>query len=104
MPEPIIELHHISKAFPGVQALSDVSFDVFPGEVHALVGENGAGKSTLIKIIAGVYQPDAGTIRFNGRPVQIANPRHAQEMGIAAIYQESSLHNELSVAENIFCL
>jgi len=102
MPEPIIELRNISKAFPGVQALSDVSFDVFPGEVHALVGENGAGKSTLIKIIAGVYQPDAGTIHFDHQPVQIMNPRHAREMGIAAIYQESSLYNELSVAENIF--
>jgi rhamnose transport system ATP-binding protein len=102
MPEPIIQLLNIGKSFPGVQALSDVSFEVYPGEVHALVGENGAGKSTLIKIIAGVYQPNGGSIRFNGQPVQILNPRHAQEMGIAAIYQESSLYNELSVAENIF--
>ena len=102
MPEPIIELRNISKSFPGVQALSDVSFDVCPGEVHALVGENGAGKSTLIKIIAGVYEPNAGTIRFDNQPVQILNPRYAQEMGIAAIYQESSLYNELLVAENIF--
>jgi rhamnose transport system ATP-binding protein len=102
MSEPIIELQDITKSFPGVQALVDVSFDVCPGEVHALVGENGAGKSTLIKIIAGVYQPNGGAIRFAGRPVQILNPRHAQEMGIAAIYQESSLYNDLSVAENVF--
>ena len=102
MSEPILELRNISKAFPGVQALKDVSFDVVPGEVHALVGENGAGKSTLIKIVAGVYQPDAGTIYFQGQPVQIQNPRHAQMLGIAAIYQESSLYPALSVAENIF--
>ena len=102
MSEPIIELLNISKSFPGVQALSDVSFDVYPGEVHALVGENGAGKSTLIKIVAGVYQPNGGSIHFDGQPVHILNPRHAQEMGIAAIYQESSLYNELSVAENVF--
>jgi rhamnose transport system ATP-binding protein len=102
MPEPTIELLNISKSFPGVQALSDVSFDVYPGEVHALVGENGAGKSTLIKIVAGVYQPNGGAIRFDGQSAQILNPHHAQQMGVAAIYQESSLYNELSVAENVF--
>ena len=102
MTEPIIDLRSISKSFPGVQALVDVNFGVMPGEVHALVGENGAGKSTLIKLVAGVYQPNAGEIRFDGQPVHILNPRQAQTMGIAAIYQESSLYNELSVAENVF--
>src|SRR5512135_2439489 len=102
MAGPIIELRSITKTFPGVRALSNVSFDVCPGEVHALVGENGAGKSTLIKIIAGVYQPNEGTIFFNEEPVQILNPHHAQDLGIAVIYQESSLYNELSVAENVF--
>jgi ABC-type sugar transport system ATPase subunit len=100
--EPILQLEAISKAFPGVQALRDVDFDVRPGEIHALVGENGAGKSTLIKIIAGVYQPNSGTIRYRGEPVRIHNPRNAQTLGIAAIYQESGLYGELSVAENVF--
>jgi len=98
----ILELQGVNKTFPGVQALTNVDFGVEPGEVHALVGENGAGKSTLIKIIAGVYPPDAGTIRFAGQPVRILSPHHAQTLGIAAIYQESSLYPELSVAENVF--
>src|SRR2546423_9059695 len=99
---PIIELREIGKQFPGVRALDDVSFDVLPGEVHALLGENGAGKSTLIKIIAGVYQPDTGVILVDGKSVQFANPGQAQNVGIAAIYQELSLYPELTVAANIF--
>jgi rhamnose transport system ATP-binding protein len=102
MSTPILELRQISKSFPGVQALAGVDFDLPHGEVHALVGENGAGKSTLIKIIAGVYAPTSGEIVFNGRPVQILSPRQALEMGIAVIYQESNLYNELTVAENVF--
>lgn len=102
MSDSILELQNISKAFPGVQALDNVSFDVRPGEVHALIGENGAGKSTLIKIVAGVYDQDAGEICFQGETMRIQNPRHAQSLGIAAIYQESSLYPDLSVAENIF--
>lgn len=100
--QPILELNHISKSFPGVQALSDVHFDVRPGEVHALLGENGAGKSTLIKIVSGVYRPDSGEIRIDGQKVLFNNPREAQLKGVATIYQELSLYPELTVAENIF--
>ncbi|RIK55758.1 MAG: D-xylose ABC transporter ATP-binding protein [Chloroflexi bacterium] len=102
MPEPLLELRDITKTFPGVVALDGVSFDVRPGEVHALLGENGAGKSTLIKIIAGAYQPDAGGLIFNGEAVRLASPREAAARGVAVIYQEMSLYPELSVAENIF--
>jgi rhamnose transport system ATP-binding protein len=100
--EPALALLNVSKSFPGVRALDDVSFDVWPGEVHALLGENGAGKSTLIKIVSGVYPPDSGEIRINGRKVNFAHPREAQTHGIATIYQEFSLYPELTVAENIF--
>jgi len=101
--QPILELTHISKSFPGVQALTDVRFDVLPGEVHALVGENGAGKSTLIKIISGVYRPDEGTLKMDQQEREpFHSPRDAQAAGIATIYQELSLYPELSAAENIF--
>jgi ABC-type sugar transport system ATPase subunit len=100
--EAALVLLNVSKSFPGVRALDDVSFDVWPGEVHALLGENGAGKSTLIKIVSGVYPPDSGEIRINGRKVSFAHPREAQAHGIATIYQEFSLYPELTVAENIF--
>jgi len=99
---PALELRNVTKAFPGVVALDNVSFDVKPGEVHALLGENGAGKSTLIKIVSGVYRPDQGEIHVNGQPVNLANPGEAQHLGIATIYQEFSLYPELTVAENIF--
>ncbi|MFQ3674818.1 MAG: sugar ABC transporter ATP-binding protein, partial [Aggregatilineales bacterium] len=102
MTEPILVLRDIEKRFPGVHALRGVSFDVRPGEVHALLGENGAGKSTLIKIISGVYQPDSGTMMLDGQPVQFSSPNDAQRRGIATIYQELGLYPELTVAENIF--
>ena len=102
MTEPIFELRSISKAFPGVQALSDVSFSLYPGEVHALIGENGAGKSTLIKVMTGVYAPDTGELRLDGRPTHIRNSMDAQSHGIAAIYQEPMVFPDLNVAENIF--
>jgi rhamnose transport system ATP-binding protein len=102
MTQPLLELSHISKAFPGVKALNDVQFEMLRGEVHALLGENGAGKSTMIKIISGVYRPDSGEIRFEGKPIHFNNPREAQALGIATIYQELSLYPELTVAENIF--
>lgn len=100
--QPLLELRGISKTFPGVRALDNVTFDVMPGEVHALLGENGAGKSTLIKIISGVHRPDAGEILVDSTPVHFDNPGQAQALGIAAIYQELGLYPELSVVENIF--
>jgi rhamnose transport system ATP-binding protein len=102
MAEHILELTHITKTFPGVRALDDVHFDLKPGEIHALIGENGAGKSTLIKVITGVYQPDAGEIRIDGQPVQIHGPSDSQRLGIAAIYQHVTCYPDLSVTENIF--
>lgn len=100
---PLWELRDICKAFPGVQALDRVSLALFPGEIHALVGENGSGKSTLARVLAGAHQPDAGEIRLCGRPVTLPDPTAARAHGVAAIYQEFSLVPTLSVAENI-CL
>lgn len=100
--QPIMSVRNIDKAFGGVQALKEVDFDIYPGEVHALIGENGAGKSTLIKIITGVYQPDRGEILLDDKPVQFADPREAQSAAIAAIYQEPNLFPDLDIAENIY--
>lgn len=97
-----LQMIHISKEFPGVKALSDVSFSLLPGEIHALVGENGAGKSTLMKILSGAYQRDAGTIKIDGEEVNIQTPSDALDFGIVTIYQETNLCPSLSVAENIF--
>jgi ribose transport system ATP-binding protein len=99
---PLLEIQEVSKAFAGTQALSRVSFTLAAGEVHALVGENGAGKSTLMNIVAGVLQPDEGSIRMNGETVTIESPRRAQALGIGIVFQELSLVESLSVAENIF--
>jgi len=101
-PAALLEMRGITKAFPGVKALTDVDFDVRPGEVHALVGENGAGKSTLMKILAGVYERDAGEVWLKGKPVHFTNPRQAQLAGIVTIYQELNQVPEMSVTENIF--
>lgn len=98
---PVVELNNISKRFPGVQALDDVTFSVVKGEIHALIGENGAGKSTLMNILAGELQPDAGTIHFEGRPCAIPNPFASQTLGIGVVYQELALCPNLSIAENI---
>ncbi|MBK8026630.1 MAG: sugar ABC transporter ATP-binding protein [Chloroflexi bacterium] len=98
----ILEMRAINKAFPGVQALNNVSLTVERGQVHGLLGENGAGKSTLMKILAGVYAPDSGEIIFDGRPVTIATPYQAQQMGIVTIYQEFTLVPHLTIAENVF--
>jgi ribose transport system ATP-binding protein len=100
--EPIIVVRNLSKAFPGVQALKNVQFDLYPGEVHTLVGENGAGKTTLMKILSGVYQRDSGEILINGKPVEIHNPRMAQKLGISIIHQELNLMNHLTAAQNIY--
>ena len=91
----------ICKSFAGVQALSGVSFELRPGEVHALVGENGAGKSTLIKVITGAHRPDGGTLEILGRRVEANDPILSRKLGVAVIYQQPSLFPELSVAENI---
>ena len=99
---PVWELQGISKAFPGVQALDDVSLSLFPGEVHALLGENGSGKSTLAKCLSGAYLPDSGQVLHQGRPVVFHNPLEARAYGVATIYQEFSLIPTLTVAENIF--
>jgi len=98
----VLECHGLSKEFPGVMALDQVDFSVIRGEVHALIGENGAGKSTLIKILGGIYSPDAGVIYFKGKEIKIHSPRQAQDLGIALIHQELNLVPVLSVAENIF--
>ena len=102
MAELLVEMTGISKSFPGVHALDDCRFELHPGEVHALVGENGAGKSTLMKILAGIYRRDAGTIRFKGQEVEIASPRAARDLGISIIHQELNLMGHLTVAQNIF--
>src|SRR5450830_1934244 len=99
---PVLELSGIHKAFPGVKALSDAGLRLYPGEVHTLMGQNGAGKSTLIKVLTGVYTPDAGTIVLDGRPVSPASTLEAQQLGISTVYQEVNLCPNLSVAENIF--
>jgi rhamnose transport system ATP-binding protein len=99
---PILSVGNVSKAFGAVQALEDVSIDLYGGEVHALVGENGAGKSTLVKIVGGVHQPDSGTLRVDGRDVILAGPAGARDAGIAIIFQEPTLFPDLSVAENVF--
>jgi simple sugar transport system ATP-binding protein len=92
----------ISKSFPGVRALDDVALRLFPGEVHALMGENGAGKSTLIKVLTGVHPADGGEVWLDGRQVSIGGPQQAQEAGISTVYQEVNLCPNLTVAENIF--
>ena len=99
---PIVEIRNLNKSFPGVRALIDARFDLVAGEVHALMGENGAGKSTLMKVLAGVYSKDDGTIKVGGKEVEINGPRAAQALGIGIIHQELNLMNHLSVANNIF--
>ncbi len=99
---PALRLEGIVKTFPGVRALDDVSFNVMPGEVHALMGENGAGKSTLMKVLGGIYAPDAGRIYIAEEPTEMTSPIHAKAKGVVFIHQELSLADELTVAENIF--
>ena len=97
-----LELEHISKQYPAVKANDGVSLRVKPGEIHAVLGENGAGKSTLMKIIYGAVRPDEGTMRWNGEPVQVANPAAARALGISMVYQHFSLFDTLTVAENVW--
>ena len=98
----LLRLSSIGKRFPGVQALSDIDFDLRSGEVHVLFGENGAGKSTLINIIAGTFAPDDGTMTLRGQPLRLASPHHARQMGINAVFQEFSLVPTLSVQDNLY--
>ncbi|MEI7687716.1 MAG: ATP-binding cassette domain-containing protein, partial [Planctomycetota bacterium] len=100
--QPLLEARGISKAFPGVQALADVRASVLPGEILAVVGENGAGKSTLMKILAGVQRPDAGTILWEGKPVELNAVKDAERLGIVLIHQELNLAADLDVAANVF--
>jgi ribose transport system ATP-binding protein/rhamnose transport system ATP-binding protein len=99
---PRLAVRNVTKAFPGVLALDDVSIEVLPGEIHAMVGENGAGKSTLMHIVAGVYHPEKGQMEIDGAPYSPADEKAAQGSGVAMVYQEGSLFPPLSVAENIF--
>ncbi len=100
--EVILRFEHISKVFPGVKALDDITFDIKRGEVHVLLGENGAGKSTLIKILTGVYKAEEGRMLLNGREIQPENILQSRHMGIGTVFQENSLVPHLTVAENVF--
>lgn len=102
MSEYVLDMRNVTKVFPGVKALDNVSFNLKPGEIHALMGENGAGKSTFIKVIAGVHQPEEGEIYLEGNKISFDNTKEAKEAGIATIYQHSTIYPELTVTENIF--
>ena len=102
MRELLMDVQNISKKFPGVQALKDVCFPVYEGEIHALVGENGAGKSTLMNILSGVYEQTEGKLIWKGKEVRFKDTREPKKLGIAMIHQELSLASHLSVMENIF--
>ena len=99
---PALALRAVSKTFGMTAALIDMSLDLYPGEVHAIVGENGAGKSTMIKIMTGIYQPDKGGVEIDGRPVTLSGSRAGRQLGVAAIYQEPMVFPDLDVTENIF--
>lgn len=100
--QPLLELRGILKRFGGVQALDDVSLTVERGQVLGLVGDNGAGKSTLIKVVAGAYQADAGSMHFDGAPARFTSPRAAKEAGVETVYQDLALVDTLDAAGNIF--
>jgi rhamnose transport system ATP-binding protein len=100
--EPILQLDHVTKQFPGVRALHDVHMALYPGQVTALLGENGAGKSTIVKILTGIYRPDTGAIRIGGKLQSFSSPREAWGSGVSAIHQETVMFDDLTVAENIF--
>ncbi|WP_228973517.1 ATP-binding cassette domain-containing protein [Streptomyces sp. DH12] len=99
---PVLALRGVSKRFGAVQALTDVDLEIHAGEVVALLGDNGAGKSTLVKTISGVHPIDEGTIEWEGRPVRVARPNDAQELGIATVYQDLALCDNLDVVANLF--
>jgi D-xylose transport system ATP-binding protein len=101
-PTPVLELRGISKRFGAVQALSGVDFAVDAGEVVALVGDNGAGKSTLVKVMSGIYDPDEGEYRFQGQAVNVRGPQAAADLGVATVYQDLALADNLDVVGNLF--
>src|SRR5215213_439187 len=98
----IIRLERVTKRFGGITAVNDVSFGIAPGEIHAVVGENGAGKSTIMRMLAGVYRPDSGSLVLRGEPVVIRDPLQARKQGVSIVFQELNLFPHLSVAANIF--
>jgi ABC-type sugar transport system ATPase subunit len=100
--DPLLQAVNLTKSFGGLVAVDCVSINIFPGEVVGLVGDNGAGKSTLIKMVSGVYQPNDGEIRFEGKPVSFSGPREARDMGIETIYQDLALAENLDAPSNIF--
>ena len=104
MSDPILSMRSITKVFPGVKALSDVSLEVARGEIHAICGENGAGKSTLMKVLSGVYPYGSytGDVHFEGRPCEFKGIRESESAGIVIIHQELALVPELSILENLF--
>lgn len=102
MAQPVLALRNVSKRFGAVQALTDVDFEAYPGEVVALVGDNGAGKSTLVKVMSGVGPPSDGQVLFEGRPVTINRPQDATHLGIATVYQDLALCDNLDVVANLF--
>jgi D-xylose transport system ATP-binding protein len=99
---PLLRLEHVSKSFGAVEVLRDINLDIYPGEVTALVGDNGAGKSTMIKTISGIYEPDAGQVYWEGRSAHIRSPRDAAALGIATMYQDLALADNLDIVNNIF--
>jgi simple sugar transport system ATP-binding protein/D-xylose transport system ATP-binding protein len=102
MTQPILSLRGITKHFGGVKALTDVSLDLEPGKVVALVGDNGAGKSTLVKVMSGVHRPDSGTYLFEGREVSVSNPAEVADMGVQTVYQDLALCDNLDAVQNLF--
>ena len=102
MSPPLLQARSIAKRFGALQALADVDVDIHSGEVLAILGDNGAGKSTFIKILSGAYEPSAGTLLLDGAPVSFASPQAAADVGIATIFQELALSENLSIAENVF--
>ena len=99
---PLLRLQGICKQYPAVLANDHIDLQVYPGQIHAILGENGAGKSTLMKIIYGAVQPDAGSIHFDGQVVQVRNPQQARALGISMVFQHFSLFDTLSVAQNVW--
>src|SRR5438094_5029316 len=102
VPATLLEARAVAKHFGRVVALREANFELLDGEVHAIVGDNGAGKSTLIKIISGVYHPDAGELLLDGKPVTIGNPREARTLGIETVYQDLALAEHLDASANLF--